>query len=86
MDVPGVVRSVKAPDGGADIESTMRSLGDTVCWLDACSGAGSLMDSKWVLKFIDPSKKLECASGAEGKSLKSNILSEESEGEIRDEY
>ncbi len=44
VDVPGVVRSVKAPEGGAEIVSTIRSLGETVCTFDACA-AGWLMDS-----------------------------------------
>lgn len=41
VDVPGVVRSVNVVEGGADVESTMTSLGDTVkgC-VDVCTGAG----------------------------------------------
>ncbi len=76
--MPGVVRSVKAPEGGADMESTMRSLGDTVCRFGVCAGAGSLMGSKLVEKSRDRSKKPSLESGAEVKSLwlKSNILSE----------
>ena len=46
VDVAGVVRSVKAPEGGAEIVSTMRSLGEMVCTFDACAGAGLLIDSK----------------------------------------
>ncbi len=79
MEVPGVVKSVKAPEGGADMESTMRSLGDTVCKLDVCGGAGSLMDSKCVPKSRGASKRALAEPGAEVKLsllLKSNILSE----------
>lgn len=79
--MPGVVRSVKAPDGGADMESTMRSCGDTVCRFGICAGAGSLMGSKWGSKSMDGSKRSSLASGAEVKSLlwvvKPNMLSEE---------
>ena len=72
-----MVRSVKALDGGADMDSTMRSLGDTVCGFRAGAGAGSLMDSKWVPKSRDPSKRPSLESGAEVKSLwlKSNMWS-----------
>ena len=45
VDVPGVVSSVKAPEGGAEMESTIRSLGETVCTFDACAVAGWLIDS-----------------------------------------
>ena len=77
MEVPGVVRSVKAPEGGADMESNMRSLGDTVCRLGVCGGAGSLMDSKWVPKSRDPSKRPSPEPGAEVKLLlKSKMLSD----------
>ena len=76
MEVPGVVRSVKAPDGGADMESTMRSLGDTVCKFGVCGGTGSLMGSNWDPKFREPSKKPSPESGAEVKSLKSNMPSD----------
>ena len=80
--MPGVVRSVKAPDGGADMESTMRSLGDTVCRFGICAGAGSLMDSKWDWKSMDPSKRSSLGSDAEVKSLLlySNMFSEEISG------
>lgn len=76
-EVPGVVRSVKAPEGGADMESTMRSLGDTVCRFGVCAGAESLMDSKCVPNR-GSSKRPSVGSGAEVKSLllKSNMLSE----------
>ena len=76
MEVPGVVRSVKAPEGGADMESTMRSFGDTVCKFGVCGGAGSLMGSNWDTKFREPSKRPSPESGAEVKSLKSNMLSD----------
>ena len=77
MEVPGVVRSVKAPEGGADMESTMRSFGDTVCKLGVCGGAGSLMGSNWVTKLREPPKMPSPGSGAEVKSLlKSNMLSD----------
>lgn len=81
MEVPGVVRSVKAPDGGADMESTMRSLGDTVSKFGVCGGPGSLMGSKYVPKSRDPSKRPSLEPGAEVKLLlslfKSNMLSDE---------
>ena len=76
MEVPGVVRSVKAPEGGADMESTMRSCGDTVCRLGVCGGAGSLMGSNWDPKLREPSKRPSPDSGAEVKSLKSNMSSD----------
>ena len=71
-----MVRSVKAPEGGADMESTMRSLGDTVCKFGVCGGAGSLMGSNWDPKFRAPSKRPSPESGTEVKSLKSNMLSD----------
>ena len=78
MEVPGVVRSVRAPDGGADMESTMRSLGDTVWMFGVCGSAGSLMDSKWVPNSSDSSKRASLEAGAKVKLLsKSNMLSEE---------
>lgn len=77
VEVPGVVRSVKAPEGGADIESTMRSLGDTVCRFGVCAGAGSLMGAKCVPKTSDSLKRTLVGSGTEVRSLlKSNMLSE----------
>ena len=83
MEVPGVVRSVKAPEGGADMESTMRSFGDTVCKFGVCGGAGSLMGSNWDPKFREPSKRPSPESGAEVKSLKSNMLSDGTSERVR---
>ena len=42
VDVPGVVSSVKAPEGGAEAESTIMSLGDTV-WTDDDVASGKLL-------------------------------------------
>ena len=58
------------------MESTMRSLGDTVCRFGVCDGAGSLMGSNWDPKFREPSKRPSPESGTEVKSLKSNMLSD----------
>ena len=63
-----MVRLVKALEGGADMESTMRSLGETVCRFGVCGGAESLMGSKRMSKK-DPSKRLSVISGAKVKSL-----------------
>ena len=78
-----MVRSVKAPDGGADMESTMRSCGDTVCIFGVCGGAGSLMGSKWDPKLRDPSNRPSLESGAEVKSLKSNMVSDGTSERVR---
>ena len=66
------------------MDSTMRSLGDTVCGFGVCASAGSLIGSKWVPKSIDPSKRVSPDSGIETKSLllKSNMVSEWASGRV----
>ncbi len=76
-----MVISVKAPDGGADMLSTMISVGETV---DACPGACSLMASKWLVKmFKDSSRSSSCPSDVGVNSLRLNIVSEESGDGVR---
>ena len=66
------------------MDSTMRSLGDTVCKFGICAGAGSLIGSKWVPKSMDPSKRISSDSGIETNSLllKSNMVSERASGRV----
>ena len=66
------------------MDSTMRSLGDTVCRFGVCAGAGSLIGSEWVRKSRDPSKRVSLDSGTEMKSLleKSNMVSEWASGRV----
>ena len=67
------------------MESTMRSLGDTVRTFDDCADAGSLMGPKCVPKSRDASKRPSVESGAKGTPLvlKSNMPSDETSEWVR---
>ena len=66
------------------MDSTMRSLGDTVSIFGVCVGAGSLIGSKGAPKPRDSSKSASLDSGTEMKSLwlKSNMVSGWASGRV----